>query len=360
MLPLLVCPRCGLGLSFEADGIDGDGILVHRSSTCQEDYPVIGGIPRILLGPHRSGVVSRHGEWFGRTARRVDMRSRWQETGIGSLVVEGFDYEWAKFKRVRTEEQKRIFDLYFDLVPAAAFDRDALVLDAGSGAGRWAVEAASRGPRIVATDLGASIEVAGANTDPERVACVQADLHDLPFKEGAFDWAYSLGVLHHVDDPPEALRQVVRCVRAGGMVLLYVYYALDNRGTVYRALHVPVSTARMVVSRLPRPLAMLFSSLAAAVLYWPLARSARVLESIGLHTMAASLPLSAYRQSSFESMRNDSLDRFGTRLERRFTRSEVVGLMTSAGLQKVRVAESLPFWHAVAYRPAAVVREPLD
>ena len=356
LFPLLICPRCRSGLSFEADGTDSDGYLVHRSASCQEEYPVIGGVPRLLLGRHRSAVARRHADWFGRTARRVTMRSRWQQEGAASAVVEGFDYEWSKFKRVQTAEQKRTFDLYFDLVPATAFDRDALVLDAGSGAGRWAVEAASRGPRIVATDLGSSIELTRANTDPERVGCVQADLHDLPFRDGAFDWAYSLGVLHHVDDPRRALAQIVGAVRLGGLVLLYLYYALDNRGIAYRALHAPVTAARVVVSRLPRPAAMLFSGLAAAVLYWPLARSARALEAVGLAGIAASLPLTAYRRSSFESMRNDSLDRFGTRLERRFTRAQVAGLMTDAGLDAVRVAESLPFWHAIGSRPPALTR----
>jgi SAM-dependent methyltransferase/uncharacterized protein YbaR (Trm112 family) len=356
LVPLLVCPRCRAALSFEADGDDGDGYLVHRSESCQDEFPVIGGVPRLLLGRHRSAVVTLHADWFGRTPRRVEMRSRWQQQGAGSAVVEGFDYEWSKFKRVQTAEQKRTFDLYFDLVPATAFDRDALVLDAGSGAGRWAVEAASRGPRIVATDLGSSIDLTRANTDPERVGCVQADLHDLPFAEGAFDWAYSLGVLHHVDDPPRALAQVIRAVRPGGLVLVYLYYALDNRGIAFRTLHLPVTAARIIVSRLPRPAAMLFSAVAAALLYWPLARSARALESVGMHRVAVSLPLAAYRLSSFETMRNDSLDRFGTRLERRYTREEVARLMTDAGLDGVRVADSLPFWHAIGSRPRALTR----
>jgi SAM-dependent methyltransferase/uncharacterized protein YbaR (Trm112 family) len=357
LIPLLACPRCRGGLMFEADGIDGDGFLVHVPGPCADDYPVIDAVPRLLLGPRRASVVRRHADWFQRSPKRLGMAARWMGSGGIHAVVDGFDYEWSKFKRVDTAEQQRIFGLYFDIVPTAAFEREAVVLDAGSGAGRWAVQVAARGPRVIAIDLGASIDVTRANTDRERVGCIQADLQDIPLRDGAVDWAYCLGVLHHLDDPPRALGEIARSVRPGGLVLLYLYYALDNRGVGFRALHAPVSAARFAVSRLPRPAAMVFSDLAAAALYWPLARSAAILESIGLRRVAASLPLSAYRHSSFESMRNDSLDRFGTRLERRFTRGELIGLMAGAHLEGVLVAESLPFWHAIAYRPAAATRE---
>jgi SAM-dependent methyltransferase len=201
-------------------------------------------------------------------------------------------------------------------------------------------------------DLGASIDVTRANTDPERVACVQADIRDVPFRDGAFDWAYSLGVLHHLDDSAGPLARIVRAVRPAGLVLVYVYYALDNRGAAFRAVYAGVNATRLVTSRLPRPAALLFSNLAAALIYWPLTRIANVSESVGLGRLASLMPLAAYRHSTFESMRNDSLDRFGTRLERRFTREQLVRLMTDAGLAEVRVADTLPFWHATGLRLA--------
>ena len=352
LVPLLACPRCRGGLVFKPDGTDGDGILLHGSGTCTESYPVIGDVPRLLLGPARTAVAKRHAEWFQRTPWRLEIRTRWTEASADQPVVAGFDYEWSKFKRVRTAEQRRIFDLYFDIVPVTAFEPDTVVLDAGSGAGRWAVQVASRGPRVVALDLGSSIELTRANTDPERVGCVQGDLQDIPLREGAVDWAYSLGVLHHVDDPPRALAEIVRSVRRGGLVLLYLYYALDNRSLAYRAAYAPANAARVIISRLPRPAAMLVSTVAAAILYWPLARSARVIELLGRPRLAASIPLAAYRRSSFESMRNDSLDRFGTRLEQRYSRDEVVSLMRHAGLEQVRVSDAVPYWHAIGSRRA--------
>ncbi len=48
-------------------------------------------------------------------------------------------------------------------------------------------------------------------------------------------------------------------------------------------------------------------------------------------------------------MRNDALDRFGTRLEKRFTREEVIAVMVAAGLDGIKVSDSAPFWCAVGY-----------
>src|SRR5207253_1766641 len=118
------------------------------------------------------------------------------------------------------------------------------VLDAGAGAGRWAFEVSQRGPRVIAVDLGRSIEVTRANTSPDRVACVQADLEALPLAAASVDWAYSLGVLHHTRDPQAALAKVVAAVRPGGTVLLYLYYALDQRGPLFRGLFQTVDLAR--------------------------------------------------------------------------------------------------------------------
>ncbi|MCS6897921.1 MAG: hypothetical protein NZM29_08115, partial [Nitrospira sp.] len=62
------------------------------------------------------------------------------------------------------------------------------------------------------------------------------------------------------------------------------------------------------------------------------------------------VPLSAYRRSSFYTMRTDALDRFGTRLEQRFTASQVRAMMEQAGLRDIVFSESEPYWCAVGYR----------
>jgi uncharacterized protein YbaR (Trm112 family) len=351
LVPLLVCPVCRGPLSFEPDE-DANGLLVHRTASCAERYAVIDGIPRLLRDPRRKQLIAAHPSWFERDERRRALAEEWGgPASAAPSVVSSFDDEWRRFSLVGGDELEQMFRQYFDLIDADAFRSTAVVLDAGCGAGRWAYEVARRGPRVVAVDLGFSVEVAARNTAAlGRVACVQADLLDLPLVP-EIDWAYSLGVIHHVDRPLDTLRRVVSTTKAGAKTLLYVYYALDQRGPLFRALFGAVDFARRVTSRAPRPLTRLFSDLVALGVYWPLARLSLALERAGSAKAAAAVPLSWYAHRSFRVMRNDSLDRFGTTLERRYTRAETIELLRSAGLDAPVISSEPPYWHGVGVRP---------
>ena len=95
---------------------------------------------------------------------------------------------------------------------------------------------------------------------------------------------------------------------------------------------------------MPFPLRKGLTTAIAAVVYWPLARFAKVAERAGMNV--AGLPLSFYRATSFYTMRTDSLDRFGTRLEQRFTRPEIEKMMKEAGLTRIVFSEREPYWVA--------------
>jgi SAM-dependent methyltransferase len=348
LYPLLRCPVCGGEVDFRSlNPSNAQGLLEHRRAGCDELYPVIDGVARMLVGTSRAELVRARREWFAAHPEAVRLAERWGAGTTKDPVIAGFDDEWTRFRDVGTADQSQVFELYFDLVLATGFGSNLTVLDAGSGAGRWAHEVSQRGPRVIAVDLGRSIDVTRANTSPERVGCVQADLRALPLAPGAVDWAYSLGVLHHTEVPELALANIVRSVRPGGLVLLYLYYALDQRGPLFRGVFQAVDLARRVISRQPRAAARAIATVIAAAVYWPLARGGAIVERAGAPGLAAKLPLSFYRHLSFATMRNDSLDRFGTRLERRYSRAQMQELMQGAGLVDARISDSPPYWHGV-------------
>lgn len=358
-LRALVCPVCRDPMELEPEGADSrQGLLRHADGAlCGEFYPVIDGIPRLVVGGHRAEVIRAKREWFGATPTGRAIAARWgaEAPRAGDPIVAGFDDEWSRHDAVGTSELAEIFELYFDLVPPSAFRPDLVVLDAACGAGRWAYEVARRGNRVIAVDIGFSVEIAARNTaSTGRVVCVQADVNDLPFAEASVDWAYSLGVLHHLEAPERALAEIVRCVRPGGHVLVYVYYALDDRGPITRSLFRVINGVRLVTSRLPRPALRIFAALTAVAVYWPLARLAWIVERLGHERASRSIPLAFYRSRSIAVMMNDSLDRFGTRLERRFRRDEVQDLMRRAGLSDVAVSDIAPYWHGVGIRTRAI------
>jgi hypothetical protein len=162
------------------------------------------------------------------------------------------------------------------------------------------------------------------------------------------DFGYSLGVLHHIPDTEQALHACVRPLKPGAPFLLYLYYAFDNRPAWFRLLWRISDAIRRGVSRLPYRVRYAVSQVFAAMVYFPLARFAALMEKRGRNV--SNWPLSAYRKLSFYTMRTDALDRFGTRLEHRFTRDEIQAMMQRAGLERIRFSDQVPYWCAVGYK----------
>jgi SAM-dependent methyltransferase len=273
-------------------------------------------------------------------------------SNIDEATVEGFGDEWARFDQSELPESERrlIFEKYFSEFPWEAIGTRAVGFDAGCGSGRWAALVAPRVGTLHAVDASAKAldvarrTLAGARNVSFHVASIDA----LPFADGSMDFGYSLGVLHHMPDTKAAIAACVKKLKPGAPLLLYLYYAFDNRPRWFRAVWRVSDLGRRAISRMPYGLRFATSQAIAASVYWPLARSARLLERVGVPVDG--LPLSFYRQRSFYVMRTDALDRFGTRLEQRFTRDEIRSMMTVAGLERITFREGDPYWCAVGYK----------
>jgi hypothetical protein len=105
-----------------------------------------------------------------------------------------------------------------------------------------------------------------------------------------------------------------------------------------------------MIARLPFRLRLHASQIIAVLAYWPLARFAALGKRLGLRI--SNWPLAYYHDKQFYVMRTDALDRFGTRLEQRFTRPEILDMLTSAGFVNVRFNDTPPLWCAVAEKAA--------
>src|SRR5262249_19580732 len=130
--------------------------------------------------------------------------------------------------------------------------------------------------------------------------------------------------------------------------LVYLYYAFDNRPAWFKALWKASDGVRRVVSGLPWRQRIAVTDAIAACVYWPLARAARIAERA--RASVEQIPLSFYRGATFYTMRTNALDRFGTRLEQRFTAEQIRQIMTGANLVDVRLNDSPPYWCAVGAR----------
>lgn len=266
-------------------------------------------------------------------------------------TVDGFGKEWSTFAHGEdTPELRKAFSDYFAVFPWAALPADAAGVDVGCGSGRWARYVAPRVGRLICVDASEeALDVARANlARSPNVEFVHATIEDSGIPDGSLDFGYSLGVLHHVPDTRAALAACVRKLKPGAPFLVYLYYALDNRPLAFRALWRASDLVRRGLSRAPYAARLAASEVIARGVYWPLARTAELGAKLGLDV--SQLPLSYYRDKGFYIMRNDALDRFGTKLEQRFTRSEIEVMMRAAGLENIRFHEGEPYWCAVGTR----------
>jgi ubiquinone/menaquinone biosynthesis C-methylase UbiE len=267
-------------------------------------------------------------------------------TNIDVKTVKGFGQEWSTFTQegLGDFEREKLFRKYFALIDWSTKPRRAL--DMGCGSGRWDVLVAPLVGELVAADASpAALEVARRNAKAPNVAFIEATPDTLPFPDQNFDLIFSLGVLHHIPDTEAAIRSLTDKLCPGGTLLLYLYYAFDNRPAWFRAIWKVTDLGRRFISSLPFSLRYVLSQIIAVCVYWPLARTAKYIP------VPDSWPLRFYADRSFYVMRTDALDRFGTKLEKRFKRKQIVEMLESAGLKNISFSNSEPYWVCVATKP---------
>ena len=270
-------------------------------------------------------------------------------TNVDKAVAEGFGREWSAFRQSEAElspqQRQAMFDDFFAVFPWQRLPPGGGTgIDAGCGSGRWAVLVAPRVAHLHLLDVSAdALAVARTNLGGATNTSFHcASVSEIPLADESLDFAYSLGVLHHVPDTKQAIADIARKLKPGAPFLLYLYYAFDNRPAWFRAIWRASNAVRRVVSHMPPRMQLVLSRIIATVVYWPLARVARLAELAGLSPRA--LPLAWYRDKSFYVMRTDAYDRFCTRLEQRFTRQEIETMLTEAGFGDITFSEREPFW----------------
>ena len=286
--------------------------------------------------------------WIELSSGRIARFNTRSDANIDLETVVSFGDEWTKFDRFSDSEIQRIGDEYFDVVTAAMLPASATALDLGCGGGRWSQYVSSRCAFVEAVDPSDAVLAAHSVTrDLSNVRVTQASVDTLPFPDRSFDFILCLGALHHIPDTAAALETAVQKLRPGGWILLYIYYALENRGPGYRLLFGVADLLRRVTSRLPGPLKRLSCDVLAVTVYLPLVALAGALGMLMGRRAAEAIPLHYYSGKSWRVIRNDALDRFGTPLEQRFTREQITEMMTESGLEDLHFSDRMPMWHVV-------------
>ncbi|MBA2775485.1 MAG: methyltransferase domain-containing protein [Chloroflexia bacterium] len=130
---------------------------------------------------------------------------------------------------LREEAARKLAHPAANIVAAIAsleLDAGMHVLDIGCGPGPHLGLFADRvapGGVVTGLDIGTDLLAIAADLHAEAVAngtvrLQKGDLNRLPFDDASFDVAWMSALLHHIDDPMDALPEMGRVVKPGGLV----------------------------------------------------------------------------------------------------------------------------------------------
>ena len=217
-LPLLVCPRCH-GEFHVTAAEELDGTVLEGRLECSErhSFPIQRGVPRFV-----------ESEWY----------------------AENFGFEWNVHNRTQldTESSRESEETFIQKTGFEKADLEGkLVLDVGCGMGRFSDVVSRWGGTVVGVDLTTAVDAANANLGARpNVHLAQANVFELPFPEGTFDYIFSIGVLHHTPNTKEAFDQLPRLLKPGGRVAIWLYSTTMRRWCWTSDIY------RVVTTRLPK------------------------------------------------------------------------------------------------------------
>ena len=221
----LACPKCRghLEASEDSGWIErGDVECVE----CSAQYPIEFGVPRMVDASTREPAATRVGsrtqaafgfEWlrYPVTTFDEDLVTFFGLTGIESSFYETVDFFGFPVEPPSSKELTAATTSHL---------RGKKVFEAGCGMGKYVRVASELGAEL-AVGLDASDAVERAVEVTERrpnVLIVQGDIFHPPLR-GGFDFAYSVGVLHHTPAPRRAFESVASLVRPGGKLAVWLY-----------------------------------------------------------------------------------------------------------------------------------------
>ncbi|MBN1977743.1 MAG: methyltransferase domain-containing protein [Anaerolineae bacterium] len=229
LLEYIVCPECYASFECHVEVERDDEIETGslRCSRCEKSYPILRGIPRFVT---------------------VDEPL----SGKNVQTADAFGWEWQKFRELHdlATYRAQFLDWIHPIQPE--FFDGKVVLDAGCGMGRFSLVSSAFGAKVLAVDASDAVEAARENArDFSNVHVIQGDIHRLPLRLGRdaqVDFAFSIGVLHHLDSPQAGFDALVRHLRRGATIFVWVY-GRERNGWLVNVVN-PIRV--FLTSRLPR------------------------------------------------------------------------------------------------------------
>lgn len=230
---------------------------------------------------------------------------------------ERFGYSWHRYADILPEHEKQFRCWTMPLEPADWHNQR--FLDAGCGIGRnslWPMKYGAAGGLALDVDE-RTLSAARRNLAPyPSVEVRRQSLYELA-EEEAFDIVFSIGVVHHLEFPQEAVARLVRAARPGGRILLWVY-GRENNGWIVRFAD---PLRKTLFSKLPLGIVHALSWPATAALWLALRLGLQQIEYFRL-----------LRRMSFRHLRAIVFDHMIPKIARYYRQEEAIALLKDVGV----------------------------
>lgn len=326
----------------ESGGHIVSGILFNDENW----YPIIKGIPRILIKELKTNLLQVHYDFYKRFEKELpgNIKNDWEKEikKIDNLddflkhqkkTGESFAYEWKNIYRENNYEKNNFLHFLSPYLKEEDF-KNKTVLDIGCGSGRFTKWGALCEARIAfGIDLGESVEVAYTLTkNMDNVCVIQADIYNMPF-ENQFDVAYSIGVLHHLPEPQKGFSRLPKVLRSGGKILIWVYNRRNNKRAIY--FYEPL---RAILKKMPKSFLYKSCYLPGGIVHL-INYSTRFLNSFGAKKLAKKIPFSYYANFPFNMKLNDAFDVLATPKSNYYYREEIEKWFSEINLKEIKAFE---------------------
>lgn len=300
LLKILACPKCRGPLISE-------GQTRLSCSKCCRDYPIIKGIPRFV---ERENYAS------------------------------SFGYQWNRFKYEQLDSingRKISKDRFFKETGwQESWLKNKSIIEVGCGAGRFLDVVSSYPCQVVGIDISDAVDAAAATmSGRSNVHLVQASVYELPFRDGAFDACYSIGVIQHTPKPLQAIESLPRVLKPGGRVAVTIYER--KRWTLLNAKYL----VRPLTKRLNKSVLLALIRLSAPILF-PLTDVLFRLPQLG-RLFSFAIPVADLTRQIDLSFRQryhwfvlDTFDMLSPEFDEPQTRQDVEKALIRSGISKIQ------------------------
>jgi SAM-dependent methyltransferase len=325
-LQYLRCPHTGSKLTLSSvtsqsgDRIK-DGILTSLCAECDFSYPIVNYVPRFVS--HGQYAHSFGLQW-----------NTYSSTQIDSSCLSESSIRWEQ-----------------EIGWSESSLSNKTIVEFGCGSGRFLDIVSSLNPALaVGIDISDAVDSAYHNLGlRNNVLIVQADIFNPPFATNFFNFAYSIGVLHHTPDPERAFHSMVSLVADKGRVGLSLYeiclFDRPSRNSFRQSLLeffwsanlLRVEFFRLFTTRLPTPIMISYCRFIVPPLHYlnlvPVFRYLRYL-----------LPSTCYRNLPVEWSMLDTHDTYATKIVHMYRHKDIFHWFKNARLINIDISNSISGW----------------